>query len=93
MYVDLHKVCAIVTGDIGCYTLGIVVPYKVVDSVIDMGALLSMAYGMELARSGKRTKHPVVGVIVDSMFAHSGITSLPGTITAARGRSASSTTG
>jgi indolepyruvate ferredoxin oxidoreductase alpha subunit len=69
---------AIVTGDIGCYTLGAVAPYKAVDSVIDMGASLSMAHGMELAQAGERSKRPVVGVIGDSTFAHSGITSLSG---------------
>lgn len=80
VYVELHKMHAIVTGDIGCYTLGAVAPYKAVDSVIDMGASLSMAHGMELAQAGERSKRPVVGVIGDSTFAHSGITSLLGTI-------------
>ena len=80
VYVELHRMHAIVTGDIGCYTLGAVAPYKAVDSVIDMGASLSMAHGMELAGVSERTKRPVVGVIGDSTFAHSGITSLLGTI-------------
>ena len=80
VYVELHRMHAIVTGDIGCYTLGAVAPYKAVDSVIDMGASLSMAHGMELAQAGERSKRPVVGVIGDSTFAHSGITSLLGTI-------------
>jgi indolepyruvate ferredoxin oxidoreductase alpha subunit len=70
---------AIVTGDIGCYTLGAVAPFRAVDSVIDMGASLSMSHGMELAGIPERTKRPVVGVIGDSTFAHSGITSLLGT--------------
>ena len=71
---------AIVTGDIGCYTLGAVAPFRAVDSVIDMGASLSMAHGMELAGAAERTGRPVVGVIGDSTFAHSGITSLLGTV-------------
>lgn len=80
VYVALHEMNAIVTGDIGCYTLGAVAPYKAVDSVIDMGASLSMAHGMELAQAGQRSARPVVGVIGDSTFAHSGITSLLGTV-------------
>lgn len=80
VYVALHEMNAIVTGDIGCYTLGAVAPYKAVDSVIDMGASLSMAHGMELAQVGQRSARPVVGVIGDSTFAHSGITSLLGTV-------------
>ena len=80
VYVELRKMKAIVTGDIGCYTLGAVAPYRAVDSVIDMGASLSMAHGMELAGAPERTGRPVVGVIGDSTFAHSGITSLLGTV-------------
>ncbi len=66
------------TGDIGCYTLGAVAPFEAVDSVIDMGASLSMAHGMELSGVAERTGRPIVGVIGDSTFAHSGITSLLG---------------
>ncbi len=80
VYVKLREMNAIVTGDIGCYTLGAVAPYRAVDSVIDMGASLSMAHGMELAGAGERCGRPVVGVIGDSTFAHSGITSLLGTV-------------
>jgi len=80
VYVELRRMKAIVTGDIGCYTLGAVAPFRAVDSVIDMGASLSMAHGMELAQASQRTKRPVVGVIGDSTFAHSGITSLLGTV-------------
>ena len=80
VYVELKRIKAIVTGDIGCYTLGAVAPYRSVDSVIDMGASLSMAHGMELANAGERTGRSVIGVIGDSTFAHSGITSLLGTV-------------
>ncbi|MBP3885201.1 MAG: 4Fe-4S binding protein [Olsenella sp.] len=80
VYCELRRLKAIVTGDIGCYTLGAVAPYRAVDSVIDMGASLSMAHGMELAGATERTGRPVVGVIGDSTFAHSGITSLLGTV-------------
>ena len=80
VFTELRRCKAIVTGDIGCYTLGAVAPYGACHTVIDMGASLSMAHGMELAGTPGRTGRPVVGVIGDSTFAHSGITSLLGTI-------------
>ncbi|MGI6754415.1 MAG: thiamine pyrophosphate-dependent enzyme [Atopobiaceae bacterium] len=80
VFCELRRMKAIVTGDIGCYTLGAVAPFKSVDTVIDMGASLSMSHGMELAHVGDKTGRPVVGVIGDSTFAHSGITSLLGTV-------------
>lgn len=80
VFCELRRCKAIVTGDIGCYTLGAVAPYGACHTVIDMGASLSMAHGMELAGTPGRTGRPVVGVIGDSTFAHSGITSLLGTI-------------
>ena len=80
VYATLRDMKAIVTGDIGCYTLGATPPLSTVHSTVDMGASLSMAHGMELARVPERNGRPVVGVIGDSTFAHSGITSLLGTV-------------
>lgn len=80
VFSELRRLKAIVTGDIGCYTLGAVAPLNAVHSTIDMGASLSMAHGMELAGVPARNGRPVVGVIGDSTFAHSGITSLLGTV-------------
>lgn len=70
---------AIVTGDIGCYTLGALPPLSAMDTCIDMGASVSMAHGFELAMEG--TDHPpIVAVIGDSTFAHSGLSSLVTTV-------------
>lgn len=96
VYNELHRLKAIVTGDIGCYTLGALPPLSAVDSCVDMGASFSMAHGLELAKEHlvagidaddmltfdlpELAKRPVVGVIGDSTFAHSGITSLLGTL-------------
>lgn len=80
VYCELRRLKAVVTGDIGCYTLGAVPPLGAVHSTVDMGASLAMAHGMELARVTERTGRPVVGVIGDSTFAHSGIESLLGTV-------------
>ena len=80
VFCELRRIRAVVTGDIGCYTLGALAPYGSCHTVIDMGASLSMAHGMELAGVPARTGRPVIGVIGDSTFAHSGMTSLLGTI-------------
>ena len=79
IFKELSRMKAIVTGDIGCYTLGALPPLSAMDTTLDMGASVSMAHGFELALGG--TKHrPVVGVIGDSTFAHSGLTSLINTV-------------
>lgn len=71
----LKKLGLVVTGDIGCYTLGAVAPLASVDTTICMGASISAAHGMEKAR-GKDFAKKVVSVIGDSTFMHSGMTSL-----------------
>lgn len=76
---ELSRMRAIVTGDIGCYTLGALAPLSAVDTCVDMGASISMAHGFELGLEGSSHK-PVVAVIGDSTFAHSGITSLLNTV-------------
>ncbi|MFC1754698.1 thiamine pyrophosphate-dependent enzyme [Thermoproteota archaeon] len=59
-----------VSGDIGCYSLGALPPFESMHTLVDMGASITVAQGLELA--GK----PSVAVIGDSTFAHSGITGL-----------------
>ncbi len=67
-----------VTGDIGCYTLGALKPLSAMDSCVDMGASIGMAHGVDLA--GGTAERPVVAVIGDSTFAHSGVSSLMNTV-------------
>lgn len=74
-YQVLKKMRAIVTGDIGCYTLGVLPPLEVMDTCICMGASIGNALGMKRAQSPD-DKRPVVAVIGDSTFVHSGITGL-----------------
>jgi len=69
-----RKLRAVVTGDIGCYTLGALKPLAAMDTCVDMGASIGMAHGVEIA--GGVGERPVVAVIGDSTFAHSGITGL-----------------
>jgi len=60
-----------VFGDIGCYTLGYLPPFKSINSCVDMGASITMAKGA----SDAGLKY-AVSVIGDSTFTHSGMTSL-----------------
>ncbi|MFI3212167.1 MAG: indolepyruvate ferredoxin oxidoreductase subunit alpha [Eubacteriales bacterium] len=71
----LSKLGLVVSGDIGCYTLGAVAPLQSVDTTICMGASISASLGMEKAR-GREFGKKVVSVIGDSTFIHSGITGL-----------------
>jgi indolepyruvate ferredoxin oxidoreductase alpha subunit len=63
----------ILFSDIGCYTLGVMPPYRAVHSCVDMGASIAMAHGASQAGA-----HPVICTIGDSTFAHSGMTPLIG---------------
>ncbi len=75
VYYALSRLKVIVTGDIGCYTLGALPPLNTTDSCAEMGASISNALGLEKALKG--TEHPkIVAVIGDSTFLHSGITPL-----------------
>ena len=74
-YYVLKKLGLVVSGDIGCYTLGALPPLQAVDTCVCMGASVSAALGMEKAR-GKGFSRNLVSVIGDSTFMHSGITGL-----------------
>ena len=76
VYAALNKVLeeypnARVFGDIGCYTLGFLPPYRAIHSCVDMGASITMAKGASDAG-----QWPAVAVIGDSTFTHSGMTGL-----------------
>jgi indolepyruvate ferredoxin oxidoreductase alpha subunit len=76
VYDALNKVAAEypdarIFGDIGCYTLGALPPFRAIDSCVDMGASITMAKGA--ADAGV---FPSIAVIGDSTFTHSGMTGL-----------------
>lgn len=73
VFYALSQLRATVVGDIGCYTLSALPPLKAMDSCVCMGASIGMAHGLALAGG---TERPVVAVIGDSTFAHSGMTGL-----------------
>ncbi|MCW5942117.1 MAG: hypothetical protein KIS66_07785 [Fimbriimonadaceae bacterium] len=62
---------ALIFGDIGCYALGIMPPYRAIHACVDMGASIGLAHGA--SRAGA---HPVLCTIGDSTFAHSGMPAL-----------------
>jgi TPP-dependent indolepyruvate ferredoxin oxidoreductase alpha subunit len=62
----------IVTGDIGCYTLGVLPPVNTVQTCLCMGAGVSQAAGMFHAG----VKDKVFAVIGDSTFFHAGMPGL-----------------
>lgn len=70
------KLGLMITGDIGCYTLGAAPPLSAVHTTICMGASISKGHGASIALrdAGKETK--VVSVIGDSTFFHTGVNSL-----------------
>ncbi|UCD20429.1 MAG: indolepyruvate ferredoxin oxidoreductase subunit alpha [candidate division WOR-3 bacterium] len=71
----VNKLKLVVTGDIGCYTLGALPPLSAMDTCVCMGASVTNAQGMEKAL-GKEFSKRLVAVLGDSTFFHSGITGL-----------------
>lgn len=65
---------AIYPSDIGCYTLGL--NLDAVDTVIDMGAGITLASGFYQAYHQDEKNIPVVATMGDSTFYHSGTSSL-----------------
>lgn len=72
-FLALKRLGAVVTGDIGCYTLAALEPLAAMDTTVAMGSSIGMAVGM--AASGGADK-PVVATIGDSTFMHGGIQGL-----------------
>lgn len=64
-----------VTGDIGCYTLGVLPPFEAMDSCVCMGASIGAGLGLRHVLPEEEARK-VVSVIGDSTFVHSGITGL-----------------
>ncbi len=73
VFMALKKLKVTVTGDIGCYTLGVLQPLNALDTCICMGASIGSAIGMEKVQGSEKG---TVAVIGDSTFLHSGVTGL-----------------
>ena len=71
----LRDIDAIVAGDIGCYTLGVLPPFEAIDSCVCMGASIGVGLGLRHTLPPEQARR-VVSVIGDSTFIHSGIPGL-----------------
>lgn len=69
---SVSKVRGLIAGDVGCYGLGCFAPYELFDTHICMGASIGIANGL----SASQYKDPVVSIIGDSTFFHSGMPAL-----------------
>jgi len=70
-----------ITGDIGCYSLGFAEPYNAMDTLICMGASISSGYGAQKVFNMKEGNDMrVVTVLGDSTFFHTGMNSLLNTV-------------
>jgi indolepyruvate ferredoxin oxidoreductase, alpha subunit len=72
---SLRRLDCIVSGDIGCYTLGVLPPFQAMDTCICMGASIGVGLGLRHTLPPDQARR-VVSVIGDSTFVHSGITGL-----------------
>ncbi len=71
----LRDLDCIVSGDIGCYSLGVLPPFEAMDTLVCMGAAVGVGLGMRATLPAEQARR-VVSVIGDSTFVHSGITGL-----------------
>jgi indolepyruvate ferredoxin oxidoreductase, alpha subunit len=71
----LRDMDCIVSGDIGCYTLGVLPPFNAMDTCVCMGASIGVGLGLRHVLPDAQARR-VVSVIGDSTFVHSGLTGL-----------------
>lgn len=71
----LRDLGCIVSGDIGCYSLGALPPFDAMDTLVCMGASIGAGLGMRHVLPPDQARR-VVSVIGDSTFIHSGLTGL-----------------
>jgi indolepyruvate ferredoxin oxidoreductase alpha subunit len=76
VYFNLRKLRMLVSGDIGCYAIGVLPPFEKMDMLISMGASIGMAHGAKQAGSPDK----IVATIGDSTFFHTGLPELANTI-------------
>jgi len=76
VYFNLRKLKLLVSGDIGCYAIGVLPPFEEMDMLISMGASIGMAHGAKQAGC----PDDVVATIGDSTFFHTGLPELANTI-------------
>jgi indolepyruvate ferredoxin oxidoreductase, alpha subunit len=75
VFTMLGEMDCIVSGDIGCYTLGVLPPFNAMDTCVCMGASVTVGRGLREVLPDLQARR-VVSVIGDSTFIHSGITGI-----------------
>lgn len=75
VFTALRELDCIVSGDIGCYSLGVLPPFSAMDTLVCMGASIGVGLGLRHTLQEQEARR-VVSVIGDSTFVHSGITGL-----------------
>jgi indolepyruvate ferredoxin oxidoreductase alpha subunit len=75
VYAALRKLDCIVAGDIGCYTLGVMEPYRAMDTCVAMGASIGVGLGLRHVLPADQARR-VVSIIGDSTFIHSGVSGI-----------------
>jgi len=75
VFTVLKNLDCIVSGDIGCYSLGVLPPFNAMDSLVCMGAAIGVGLGMRHVLPDEQAKR-VISVLGDSTFVHSGLTGL-----------------
>jgi len=77
IYYALSKVRnTIISGDIGCYTLGAGHPWNAMDTCVCMGASMGVALGLDKGRAESDENKSIIAVIGDSTFMHMGMQGL-----------------
>jgi indolepyruvate ferredoxin oxidoreductase alpha subunit len=72
VFFNLRKLKMLVSGDIGCYAIGVLPPFEEMDMLISMGASIGMAHGAKQAGCPDN----IVATIGDSTFFHTGLPEL-----------------
>ncbi|MGD2176305.1 MAG: indolepyruvate ferredoxin oxidoreductase subunit alpha [Anaerolineae bacterium] len=72
VFFNLRKLKLLVSGDIGCYAIGVLPPFEEMDMLISMGASIGMAHGAKQAGC----PDDIVATIGDSTFFHTGLPEL-----------------
>ncbi|MDR7856993.1 indolepyruvate ferredoxin oxidoreductase subunit alpha [Tissierella sp.] len=70
----LKKMKVKVMGDIGCYSMAVLPAFEAAHTMISMGATVGITKGMNKAMRRNGDDEPIVSVIGDGTFFHSGMT-------------------
>lgn len=72
----LKDLDALIVGDIGCYTMGMYFPWFTNEINMNMGTSVGIAKGISKILKKKEDNKPIIALIGDGTFYHSGILSI-----------------